>query len=231
MGIQYNPRIVTDGLVLALDAANPKSYPGSGTIWSDLSGRGNTGTLTNGPTYNGANGGVIVFDGTNDYAGGSFSSPINLSYYTVDFWIKPSAFANYNQHISFSTFSDTSPWNGFVFHTTSSGLIFAGTQLGNRMSSVGGSAAMTLNVWQNYTFVNNNGTCNLYKNGVSYVTQSCGVSASNNTVYTLGATPSGGSVNGYINGNIATLKVYSGKALSAAEVSQNFNALRGRYGI
>ena len=56
-----------NGLVLALDAANTKSYPGSGTTWTDLSGRGNTGTLTNGPTYSSANGGSIVFDGTNDY--------------------------------------------------------------------------------------------------------------------------------------------------------------------
>jgi hypothetical protein len=52
MAISYNPRIVTDGLVLALDAGNPKSYPGSGTTWTDLSGNGNNGTLVNGVGYN-----------------------------------------------------------------------------------------------------------------------------------------------------------------------------------
>ena len=67
MGLAHSPSLVMNGLVLALDAANPKSYPGSGTTWTDLSGRGNTGTLTNGPTYSSANGGSLVFDGTNDY--------------------------------------------------------------------------------------------------------------------------------------------------------------------
>jgi hypothetical protein len=223
--------IVTSGLVLNLDAGNPASYPGSGTTWTNLIGSGNAATLTNGPTYSSANSGSIVFDGTNDYAGGSFISAINLSFYTVDFWIKPSAFGNYNQNISFCAYSDTSPWNGFTFHTTSSGTLYVGTKLGDRMSNIGGAAAMTLNVWQNYTFVNNNGNCILYKNAVSYVTQACGVSGSNNTLYTFGVVPSGGASNGLINGNVASLKVYSGKALSAGEVTQNYNALRGRYGI
>ena len=67
MAFSYSPKIVTDGLVLYLDAANNRSYPGSGTTWTDLSRGGNNGTLTNGPTFNGANGGSIVFDGTNDF--------------------------------------------------------------------------------------------------------------------------------------------------------------------
>jgi hypothetical protein len=81
MTIGYGPRIVTDGLVLALDAADRNSYPGSGTTWTDLTGRGNTGTLTNGPTYSSANGGSIVFDGTDDYV--QFTS---TSVQTVCFW-------------------------------------------------------------------------------------------------------------------------------------------------
>jgi len=67
MATKYSPKIVTDGLVLSLDAANNKSYPGSGTTWSDLSGNGNTGTLTNGPTFSNTNLGSIVFDGVDDY--------------------------------------------------------------------------------------------------------------------------------------------------------------------
>ena len=67
MATLYAPRIVTDGLVLCLDAGNRKSYPGSGTSWVDMSGNNNTGTLTNGPTFGGGNGGSIVFDGVNDF--------------------------------------------------------------------------------------------------------------------------------------------------------------------
>jgi hypothetical protein len=66
MALHHNPKIVTSGLVLALDAANPKSYPGSGTAWYDLSRSGNTGTLTNGPSYSTTDKGVIVLDGSND---------------------------------------------------------------------------------------------------------------------------------------------------------------------
>ena len=65
---QSGPTIVTNGLVLHLDAGNPASYPGSGTTWTDLSGNGNDGTLVNGVGYDSANGGSLVFDGVNDYA-------------------------------------------------------------------------------------------------------------------------------------------------------------------
>ena len=67
MGLAHSPKIVTNGLVLCLDAGNTKSYPGSGTAWTDLSGRGNNGTLTNGPTYSSTNGGSVVFDAVDDY--------------------------------------------------------------------------------------------------------------------------------------------------------------------
>ena len=63
MAVGYNPRIVTDGLVLALDAANTKSYGGSGTTWTDLNGRGNDGTIS-GATYN--SDGYFSFDSTDD---------------------------------------------------------------------------------------------------------------------------------------------------------------------
>ncbi len=65
MGLIHSPSIVTDGLVLCLDAANSRSYPGTGATWTDLKG-GNNGTLENGPTFDAANGGSIVFDGTDD---------------------------------------------------------------------------------------------------------------------------------------------------------------------
>ena len=66
MATYYSPKIVTDGLVLVLDAGNIKSYRSGSTSWFDLSGSTTTGSLVNGPTFNGGNGGSIVFDGTND---------------------------------------------------------------------------------------------------------------------------------------------------------------------
>ena len=67
MGLSHSPSIITQNLVLCLDAANSKSYPGSGTTWYNLIPGGVNGTLTNGPTYSSANGGVIALDGVNDY--------------------------------------------------------------------------------------------------------------------------------------------------------------------
>ena len=64
---EASPSVITTGLQLYLDAGNASSYPGSGTTWTDLSGNSRDGTLTNGPTYSGTNGGSIVFDGSNDY--------------------------------------------------------------------------------------------------------------------------------------------------------------------
>jgi hypothetical protein len=82
MAFANGPKIVTDGLILALDAADRTSYPGSGTTWSDLVGN-NYGTLTNGPTFNSANCGTIVFDGTNDYV---FINSVT-NYKSICFWV------------------------------------------------------------------------------------------------------------------------------------------------
>ena len=67
MSTRYNPSIVRDNIVQYLDAANTKSYPGSGTSWTDISGKSNNGTLTNGPTFDSGNKGSFGFDGSNDY--------------------------------------------------------------------------------------------------------------------------------------------------------------------
>jgi uncharacterized delta-60 repeat protein len=84
----YGPKLVTDGLVLALDAANSKSYPGIGTTWTDLSGSGNNGTLTNGPTYSSNNLGALNFDGIDDYS--ALTSNYTLSAgWTLSFWGNP----------------------------------------------------------------------------------------------------------------------------------------------
>ena len=82
MAFIHSPKLVTNGLVLCLDAANKLSYPGSGTTWYDLSGNANNGTLTNGPTFNSANSGSIVFDYIDDYIKGECE--VALQYYLRD---------------------------------------------------------------------------------------------------------------------------------------------------
>jgi hypothetical protein len=82
MGVNYNSKIVTDGLVLCLDAANRKSYPGSGSTWADLV-SSNVGTLTNGPTFDTGNSGSIVFDGINDFVNVASQSITTNTSFTV----------------------------------------------------------------------------------------------------------------------------------------------------
>ena len=96
--LAHGPSIITQGLVLALDAADRNSYPGTGTAWTDLSGNGNNGTLTNGPTYNSANGGSIVFDGSNDYVNFSYNSSLNIGglNITLSSWVRPTSLVNLN---------------------------------------------------------------------------------------------------------------------------------------
>jgi alpha-tubulin suppressor-like RCC1 family protein len=87
MSVAYNSSIVTNGLVLALDAGNSKSYPGSGTTWTDLTNNGRNGTLTNGPTYSSANGGSLVFDGIDDFVS-SVSNLTLANNFSVSLWLK-----------------------------------------------------------------------------------------------------------------------------------------------
>ena len=99
----YGPKIVTSGLVLCLDAANKRSYPGTGTTWTDLSGNSNNGTLTNGPTFSAGNQGSIVFDGTNDYAYQSLFTNAITTTLTFDVWVKFSDAGSSGRYIIIGT--------------------------------------------------------------------------------------------------------------------------------
>ena len=100
MGLGHSPRIVTDGLVLCLDAANKRSYPGTGTTWTDLKGE-NNGTLTNGPTFDSSNKGSIVFDGTNDYINCGNGSEFSITeQITLICWMKKTSNSGYHHLIS-----------------------------------------------------------------------------------------------------------------------------------
>ena len=92
MGSAAGPNLVTDNLILYLDAANTNSYSNSGTTWNDLSGNGYDATLTNGPTYNSDNGGYFIFDGTNDHAVIDSSFQVSTSgTYSFEAWIYKTA--------------------------------------------------------------------------------------------------------------------------------------------
>lgn len=227
MATNYGPRIVTDGLALCLDAGDALSYPGSGATWTDLSGNGNDGTLTNGPTYSNVNGGSIVFDRTDDYIS-SFPSPISvMGSRTVSCFFRTNTTVRTGL-ISTRTAVDAKGWVLTVNRNTAGNLTYFHT---------GGSAlevpaGISTNIWYNAVVSYNEATATvvLYLNGVQIGNPLTSFSAISPSSFngTIGAEDQ--NFNTKFGGNISVVQVYN-RALSAAEVAQNFNALRGRFGI
>ena len=227
MGVNYNPGIVTNGLVLCLDAANPKSYSGSGSTWIDLSGNGNTGTLINSPTYNSANSGSFVFNGTNQYVneGVTNSFTITTGDFSASSWIYPTAWAD---GLSRGIIDKRSiSGSGWTFYNDGNYPTKINARLGNTFYFVSNSSIAT-NTWQNLTFVRSGSNIYWYYNGILDAT---GTNSSDLTDSTASLQIGHSQTwNGFFKGNLSNISVYN-RALSPSEVSQNFNALRGRYGI
>jgi len=210
---KYMPPIVEDGLVLHLDAAEPASYSGSGTTWTDLSGNGNNGTLVNGPTYDTGNAGSLDFNGTDDYGNFNLSS-ISTNYLTIEMWCKRNDSSGSEYHWDARNGGGTwflSEYNGFDWNW------------GNVVRFNDNDLYVN---WHQIVAIKNDTVSYLYKNGIlkaigGDVNGTLGNDFRIATRYTNSS---------FWNGNISSFKIYN-RALSAAEIQQNFTALRGRYGI
>jgi hypothetical protein len=221
--------IVKDGLVLWLDANDKTSYPGDGTIWRDLSRGGNSGTLTNGPTYNSGNGGSIVFDGVDDQV--TFSSfSLNPSQITCDTWFKVdtsnitgSLVAGWLMGIE-AQFRIIYDLTGFswVCKTSNTAWYGPGTSMYYNYSS------SISNTWFNVIGTYNGSYNSIYVNGILQETGSVisgTVNLTSNFVIGKGV-----SNVAYQKGNGSIYRIYN-KALSATEVLQNYNTNKNRFGL
>ena len=228
MAFRYSPKIVTDGLVLAVDAANKKSYPGSGTVWYDLSGNNTNGTLTNGPVFDSGNAGTIDFDGTNDYI--SFPSNIfsTLTSITISCWFYWTNLERWTRIFDFGASTSV-----YMFLTPRSSLnrprfTIRAPSLSEQI--INAPSAISTNVWSNIVITLNGTTGIMYMDGVSI--QSNSISSTpddlgNTTNNWIGKSQFS---DPYYTGNIANVTIYN-KALSAAEVLQNYNAVKTRFGL
>lgn len=230
MSFHHSPRIITDGLVLYLDAANTKSYPGSGTTWTDLSGNGNNGTLINGPTFDNGNNGSIVFDGVNDFVTtGNQLDPIAYglfadatSFWSVSSWFLPDTANTANGAIT-GKGGGTGGLATYVVYES-------GTSLNVRLR---GGTILTItsaltSTWNEVVITWDGTAAKAYLNG-SYVNDIVvGVAAKQLNNFVIGATGSG--VNTFYKGNVADTKVYN-RALTSNEILQNYNATKGRFGL
>ena len=224
MALSHSPQISLNGLVLALDAANTKSYPGSGTAWTDLSGRGNTGTLTGGPTYSTANGGSIVFDGTDDYVEISGNSSNTPSEMTLFCFVYPK---NTRPEEIIATQNSGGGYR-FMTRTYGGG---GGTTWGFAPSSAteySSSTVLSNNVWYSLAITYTSSSLLGYLNGALNWSVSSPIALVHGGNIRLGDGIGGAQV--HLQANLSSFMMYN-RVLSAAEVSQNFNALRGRYGV
>ena len=220
--------IVTDGLVLNLDAANHKSYPGSGTTWYDLSRNGNDASLVN-VVHGSEYGGIMKFEDTADHATLSAGFGTDTTDITWSFWIRITTWGNYHYLV------DNSPGgDGFGIRTRN--------DIGNEFESFAyadNSGAkiqtrndnLSINTWYNYVVQFTSGTYGIisYLNGGNQVTTAGGIgNIDASTADTdIGTDYGGGS--DLIN-DMAIIQYYD-RVLSAEEVQQNYNATKSRFSL
>jgi len=221
MAVGYNPRVVTDGLVLALDAGNTKSYPGSGTSWTDLSGNGNNGTLENDVGYDAADGGSLSFDGVDDYATtGNILVPTSSSSYTVSVWCYRNR-NNVGYEELLSQWTSANVNQSFFFGFDNSYVRFT-----DNWNNIVVSGAGNTGVWMNLVGVYTTSNAYIFLNGNLSATRGSGFSYYGTGAFVMGR--QGELDSEYFSGNIAQVSIYN-RALTAQEVLQNYNALKGRY--
>lgn len=228
------PEIVSENIILHLDANNEKSYPGSGTNWYDLSALGGTATSSNGPIFVSDNPKHFTFNATTDFFrlsrsdlnGGSFAYPI----ITVDLWIKPSLTGDTGvQGNNVITVENT-----FEISIGNNGNGFSGVNYASTPWAWYGTSNNVLknDFWNNLVYVHANVGRWLYVNGVEVFYQgdtgNLNIGSATYPYLTLMGRDDG--TGSSAEGGLSAVKIYN-RALTANEVKQNFNALRGRYEI
>jgi hypothetical protein len=224
MTSEAGPNIVYNGLVLYLDAANPRSYPGTGTAWTDISSSATNATLTNGPTYSSSNNGSIIFNGSNQYViGPSISSQITGDM-TVEVWMKLNAQPTDFVRIVGTGINNASNRTfGLWVYSNDRNLLWQ--RLGTQDPALVTATRLTLGTWNHIVATTSGSSHTIYLNGVSIGTASAnGPWTASNQDVSIGY----GYLHTYLNGSISGVKIYN-RGLLISEVLQNFNATKGRY--
>ena len=217
------PNTITNGLVLSLDAANVKSYVNGSTTWRDLSGNRNNATLINGPTFNSANLGSIVFDATDDFAIITSNAVFNFGTgdFTLETWIYPESFSTYLHMIQMpdqGTFAlKANITDGAIYFYNPSFTTYGSTP----------NWTLVLNKWNYVAMTRVSSVAYVYLNGESKGSKtSFTTNFSNNTIKIHGGHFGGE----FAQCKIATTKIYN-KGLAASEILQNYNAQKSRFNL
>lgn len=221
MGLIHSTYMVNKDLVLFLDSANVKSYPGSNTVWTDLSGNGNHGTLNSGVGYSANNMGYLTFDGTDDYVdcGNNASLDVNNNI-TASAWFYVNSVGSYQAILGKVTSGYTLGWE----IANSSGTFRATLRPSTPAIEVVAGSLTVGNLYMG-TMTFDDTTLRLYLNGVQ-VGSSTGAEMTLNSTQAL--TIGKGYAGTFFNGRISIVAIYN-RALTATEVLQNYNAHKKRF--
>lgn len=229
--------IVSSGLAMSVDAGNVVSYPGSGTTWYDLSGNGNNCILTNGPTYSASNSGIMNFDGVNDYAncGTATSVQVNQAL-TLGAWVKTAVSGKWIMGRWSDYLSYDQAYLMYINVTNNLGMALDNNYSYWTMNDwlVGSTGTVNDNNWH-YTVitwdkVGGTNNAKIYLDTVQVGQATSPADPLNTVAQTelgIGGSPKS---SGFHSGSISVAHLYN-RALSQAEITQNFNALKGRYGL
>lgn len=238
MAGKVSNQIVRDGLVLYLDAANTKSYPSTGDVWNDLTINNNNGTLINGPTFDGGNGGSIVFDGVNDYVEFGDILDLGTNNLTINHWL------NINTYSSQIFMSKAVATGTNYRFSTGMGYPITSRLYGFMQGNVGaditpyGSTTIPLNTWFMATYVfDRASSIKIYYNGIeetlagtATISQWNGLDFQSPNPFRLATYTAGDNVGivSPMNGRMGITQMYF-RVLSATEILQNYNATKFRY--
>lgn len=229
MGINYTPKIVTNGLVFCVDAANPLSYPGAGTTWNDLLGSGKNGTLTNGATFNSPNRGSIALDGTNDYIDfGKTNTSIQFgttSSFTISVWFKLNTLDQNATLVSHGNSAYNMYYNGGGLNI----IVFAQARIANDVASPLNTIDDTN--WKFATVINNVGVNTIHYINSQHIRTTAFTNGDSSSPYVYNNNFTIGYSDDEIlplNGNVSFVLIHN-RALSATEILQNYNATKGRF--
>lgn len=238
-GSWRRPNIVNDGLVLYLDANAANSYNQyiNATTWKDISGNNLTGSLINGPTFDSANGGSIVFDGVNDIitAPTSPKFAFGSNNFTIHTWYKRTSRVqpypriwqfgdgwNTTQNWAFLDGHNSFAQNKFVLH------VFA--QNGNTSPLIISNTTISSSTWYSLFLVRQSNVWSLYVNGVFDISANWSGSPDNGVSNTFKIGGAAYNNDDFLKGNVSIIIIYN-RAFTTTEITQNFNATRARFGI
>ena len=233
MGTSYSPNIVKDGLVFYADAANPRSYPRSGTTWFDLKGN-NNGTFSSTPIFDSSEGqGVIDFDDTDNI---NFGDNDVLDWGsgdgTIGAWCKCASGNGVQDFVMKGAYS-TNGKNYSLILSTNEKLMFA-IDDNTTAKSVESATAGNDNTYRYLVGVRDGNNLRFYINGIedgnspTDITGYGSLDSTDPLIIGAGTQGAGGGRGNYLNGSVGSVQIYN-RALSAQEVKQNYNALKNRF--